>query len=155
MRILLLFLLLATSGHVSAALNKWVDSEGHVHYSDLPPPPSVKSTTLRGSTSQPPDAKQADTGASSTAPKSVAEREAELKKAQLDKKAADEKAAKDQAYAESLKASCAAARQNLQILQEGTRIMQLDANGEPTYLEDDQRQINIGKAQQDVANYCK
>ncbi len=30
-----------------AALNKWVDEKGNVHYSDQPPPANVKKTTLR------------------------------------------------------------------------------------------------------------
>lgn len=156
MRTLLLLFLILSSNHALSALSKWVDSEGHVHYSDLPPPPDVKATTLRGSSSSTPTSTDANKSEkSSNEPKTIAEQEAELKKAQLEKKAAEEKAAKDIAYQESLKASCTAAQQNLEILQKGTRIMQLDENGEPSYLEDEQRQKNIEKAQQDIANYCK
>lgn len=37
-------LLLSVSAH--GALNKWVDTEGKVHYSDQPPPPNAKIQTL-------------------------------------------------------------------------------------------------------------
>lgn len=155
MKTLLILFLFMISQNALAALNKWVDSEGHVHYSDLPPPPNAKATTLRG-TSSPSTSTDANTPEKNRAePKTIAEQEADLKKAQLEKKAAEEKAAKDLAYSESLKASCTAAQKNLEILQKGTRIMQLDANGEPSYLEDDQRQQNIEKAKQDISNYCK
>ena len=155
MRALLLLFLILTNQHALAALNKWVDSKGQVHYSDSPPPPDVQATTLRGSHSTPTPMETGKSEKTGAEPKSIAEEEADLKKAQQEKKAAEEKAAKDLAYQESLKASCTAAQQNLQILQRGTRIMQLDANGEPSYLEDDQRQQNIEKAKQDIANYCK
>lgn len=151
---LLLFLILASpSGY--AALNKWVDSEGRVHYSDTPPPPEFKATKLRGATSEESSPGQNETDATSTDPKNIAQREAELKKAQQDKKAAEEKAAKDLAYAESLKESCTAARKNLTILKDGRRIAELNDKGETVYLEDDQRQKNIEKTEQDIAKYCK
>ena len=37
-------LLLSVNAH--GALNKWVDAEGNIHYSDEPPPPNVKTQTL-------------------------------------------------------------------------------------------------------------
>ena len=149
--LLLFFLLVSPNGY--AALNKWVDSEGRVHYSDSPPPPEVTATKLRGATSE--EILPAQNKTDATESQSIAEREAELKKAQQDKKAAEEKAAKDLAYAESLKASCAAARKNLMVLKDGRRITELDDKGETVYLEDDQRQKNIEKTEQDIAKYCK
>jgi hypothetical protein len=152
--LLLFFLLASPNGH--AVLNKWIDSEGRVHYSDLPPPPEVKATKLRGTaTSGESSPGQNGADAENTESQTIAEREAELKKAQQDKKAAEEKAAKDLAYAESLKESCTAARKNLMILKDGRRIAELDDKGETVYMEDDQRQKNIQKTEQDIAKYCK
>jgi hypothetical protein len=149
---LLLFLILA-SPNGYAALNKWVDSEGRVHYSDIPPPPEIKATKLPGATSG--EISPAPNETDATESQSIAEREAELKKAQQDKKAAEEKSAKDLAYAESLKESCAAARKNLMVLNDGRRIAELDDKGETVYMGDDQRQKNVAKTEQDIAKYCK
>ena len=154
-RFLLIFLLLTSTG-TSAALNKWVDANGQVHYSDLPPPTDVEAKTLRSSSGTEQSASWNDTGASApAATKTIAEREADLKKIQQEKKAAADKVAKDQADAEALKSSCAAAQQNLRVLQEGIRIMEVDANGERSYMDDEQRQQNIAKTQLDISRHCK
>ncbi|HEY0666273.1 MAG TPA: DUF4124 domain-containing protein [Gallionella sp.] len=155
MKTFLLIFLIFPTNNVHAALNKWIDSNGQIHYSDVPPPPEVQGTKLRGTTSAEPSSPQNESDAASAEPKSLAEREAELKKARQDKKAAEEKAAKDQAYADSLKASCAGARQNLMVLKDGRRIAELDASGETVYMEDDQRQERIRKTEQDIEKYCK
>ncbi len=147
-RYLTIILLLASTA-AFAALNKWVDAEGKVHYSDEPPPPNVKSTTLRPSAA-PPVATSAP-----GAPKTLAEREAELKKAQQEKKEAADRAAQEQANRETERANCAAARQSLRSLQAGGRLAEYDASGELSYVEDDERQQRIAKAQQDVAEWCK
>lgn len=152
----LLILLILSSTGASAALNKWVDANGQVHYSDLPPPNDVEATKLRSSSGIEDPANRNDTAASApAAPKSMAEREAELKKAQQEKKAAAEKSAKDQANAEAIKASCAATKQYLRTLQDGIRMVTVDANGERSYMDDEQRQQNITKVQQDINRDCK
>lgn len=43
----LVILLVLSASNVFAALNKWVDEKGNVHYSDQTPPANVKKTTLR------------------------------------------------------------------------------------------------------------
>lgn len=43
----LVILLVLSTSNVFAALNKWVDEKGNVHYSDQTPPANVKKTTLR------------------------------------------------------------------------------------------------------------
>ncbi len=152
---LTLFLLLCSMNSY-AALNKWVDKNGDVHYSDQPPPANVKAQTLRPIGSAVPAAKPSQSAASApAAAKTVAEREAELKKAQQAKKEAADKAAQEQAQKEANKTNCAAAQQNLRTLQEGTRMVEIDANGERSYLDDAQRQQRTVKAQQDISAFCK
>jgi hypothetical protein len=151
MKKFLTMLLLLSSTTAFAALNKWADADGKVHYSDEPPPANIKSETLRTSPSAPaPSAASAP-----AATKSLAEREAELKKAQQAKKEAEERAAQEQSRRETEKANCAAARQHLRTLQEGGRMVEIDAQGEYTYLEDEQRQQRIAKAQEDIKTWCK
>lgn len=159
---LLIFLMLA-SANVFAAVNKWVDSDDQVHYSDQPPPSNAKTsspaktkTPLSTSGNEDSADKSAAVPASApAAPKTIAEREAELKKAQKTMKEADDKAAQKQAYEDAKKASCASAQQNLRALQDGIRMVEIDANGERSILNDEQRQQRTAKAQQDISTYCK
>jgi|SRR5450759_910052 hypothetical protein len=153
----LLILLMLASTNTFAAISKWVDAQGQVHYSDQPPPPEAKAETLRSASDTEGTAGTSGVNATSApaAPKTIAEREAELKKAQQAKEAAADKAAQKQAATEAIKANCATAQQNLRTLQEGIRMVEVDANGERSYLDDNQRQQRIAKTQQDVSNYCK
>jgi Domain of unknown function (DUF4124) len=147
----LLILLMLASANAFAAISKWVDAQGRVHYSDQPPPPEAKSETLHSVTGT-----EVAAGASGVAaPKTIAEREAELKKAQKAQKETADKAAQKQAAADAVKASCATAQQSLRTLQEGIRMVEVDAKGERSYLDDTQRQQRIVKAQQDISTLCK
>ncbi len=150
---LLIFLMLF-SANASSALIKWVDAEGRVHYSDGPPPPDAKTKVLRTIAEPKPQGESAASG-TPAAPKSMAEREADLKKAQQAKKEAADKAAKAQADADAKKSYCDSLRQNMRTLQEGMRTMEVDAQGNRSYLSDEERQQRIDKAQQDISTNCK
>lgn len=153
----LLIILLLASANAFAELNKWVDANGKVHYSDQPPPANVKVKTLHSAsgTAAPPSAGSVTASSAPAAPKTMAEREAEFKKAQQARKEAAEQAAKEQADAEARRSNCAGAQQNLRTLESGVLIPIYDANGERSYMEDEQRQQRIAKAQQDVSTHCK
>ena len=157
MKKIMLILLVLTSASAFAGLSKWVDTDGKVHYSDQPPPANVKATVLRSTSGMAAPAATGDAAASSApaAPKTIAEREAELKKAQQAKKEAADRAAQKQAEVEAREANCIAARKNLSMLQGGMRMMEIDDKGERFYLNDEQRQQRIAKAQQDISTYCK
>ena len=157
MKKIMLILLALTSASAFAGLSKWVDADGQVHYSDQSPPANVKATVLRSTSGMAAPAATGDAAASSApaAPKTIAEREAELKKAQQAKKEAADRAAKKQAEVEAREANCIAARKNLSMLQGGMRMMEIDDKGERFYLNDEQRQQRIAKAQQDISTNCK
>jgi cytoskeletal protein RodZ len=152
----LLILLILASANTFAAVSKWVDAQGQVHYSDQPPPPETKAETLH-SASDAENAAGNDVTKTSApaATKTIAEREAELKKAQQAKQEAADKAAQKQAAADAVKANCANAQQNLRNLQAGGRMVEIDANGESSFISDAQRQQRIEKAQQEIGNLCK
>ncbi len=151
MKKFLLILLMLANTTAFAGLSKWVDADGKVHYSDQPPPANVKAQTLRVTS----EAAAPMSASAPAAPKTIAEREAELKKAQRAKKEAADKAAQEQARIEAEKANCAAVQQNLRALQEGMRMVEIDAKGERSYLDDEQRRQRIEKAQQDIKASCK
>jgi hypothetical protein len=148
----LLIILMLANATTFAAINKWVDGQGQVHYSDQPPPSEVRAKTLLSTSES--DGNAAATSAPA-APKTIAEREAELKKSQKAKQEAANKALQKQVSEDAKKASCATSQQNLRTLQEGIRMVEVDANGERSYMDDKQRQERIAKAQQDVATYCQ
>jgi Domain of unknown function (DUF4124) len=157
MKKFLLILSVLASANAFAGLSKWVDADGKVHYSDQPPPANVKAKTLRVTSDAAAPASAGGTAAASApaVPKTIAEREAELKKAQQAKKEAADKAAQEQARTEGEKTNCGAAQQSLRSLQEGVRMMEIDAKGERSYLDDEQRRQRIEKAQQNIKTYCK
>ena len=146
-----------TSTNVFAELRKWTDADGKVHYSDQQPPANVKAKTLRTTpvSASLMSASGVVAASAPAAPKTIAEAEAEYKKTQKAKKEAAEKAAQEQAQAEEIKAACAAAQQNLQRLESGMRIRVLNAKGEEVYMDDNQRQQDLARAQQQVSTYCK
>ena len=153
-KFLLIFLILA-SANAFAEVNKWVDDQGRVHYSDQAPPPEVQAKALRSASE---GAGSASSVAGTDAPaasQSFAEQEAALKRAQQAKQAAAEQAAQKQAAADTLKANCDNAQQNLRSLQSGERIMEINASGERSYMDDTERQQRVAKVQQDISNSCK
>lgn len=140
----LLFILLLSTTNAFPASYKWVDENNRTHYSEQPPP-NIKAKVLTSVSG----------GSNAAAPKTLAERAAELDKAKLTKKDNAEKAAQKQAYADALKANCDGAQRNLAALKDGIRLVEVDANGERSYLTDDQRQQKMAKAQQDIQANCK
>jgi hypothetical protein len=134
--------------NANAALNKWVDADGKVHYSDTPPP-EVSAQTVRNVSGK----GQADAPASYS-PKSYAEREAEMKKSKQAKDEASQKQAQKDADAEAKKNNCAAARENARILEESPRLVTYDANGERSFIDDSTRAQRLEDARKTISSNC-
>ncbi len=138
--------LLTLNAH--AALNKWVDEEGKVHYSDTPPPAaktqSVPNISGKGQVEAP----------ATYSPKSYIERDAELKKSKQEKDEAAQKKAQQEAEAETKKRNCENARQNARALEEGARIITYDENGERSFLDDEARAKRLDEARKTISANC-
>ena len=132
-----------------AELNKWVDADGSVHYSDTLPPEVSKAQTVRNITGK----GQVEAPAKYS-PKSYAEREAELKKSKQEKEEVSNRKGQEEAETEERKRNCVAAQQNLRALEEGTRIVTYDANGERTYLDDTAREQRLNDARKVISANC-
>lgn len=132
-----------------AGLNKWVDAEGKIHYSDAPPPDNVKAEAVRNIAGK----GQAEAPATYST-KTYAEREAEMKKNKLAKEEAEAKRSREQADLAGRKQNCAASQQNLRALQDGGRMVTYDAKGEKSYLDDAARELRIKEAQKNIGAYC-
>jgi len=157
MKIFLMAFLMMFSLKVFAEVTRWVDENNRVHYSDMPPPVSSKTKKVGSSSnsSGSAEASSETTAKAAAEPKTIAEREAELKKTQQAKKEAADKAANKQADEEATKAYCATAQQNLRALQDGMRFVEFDANGERSYIDDEQRKQRIAKTQEEISKRCK
>lgn len=142
--------LLLTSFSSHAALHKWVDSEGHVHYSDTAAPSDVKSQTLRQSSVVEPVIRSDAVAA----PKTEAEREADIKRAQKEKSEAQQKVAREQEEALNKKKNCESARSNMATLENSPRLVIYDAQGERSYLDDEARQQRIEEARKIINSSC-
>lgn len=149
MKRLFLTIVIAITGlNANAELNKWVDSEGKVHYSDTRPP-DVKSESVRNISGK----GQVEAPASFS-PKNIAEREADLKKSRLEKDEAAQKRAQQDAESEAKKRNCDAARQMQRSIEEGSRLVTYDEKGERTVLDDAARAQRLEEANKAVSANC-
>jgi hypothetical protein len=159
---LALALLLATATGPAWAQYKWKDSRGQVHVSDLPPPRDIpeKDVLQRPAAPRTPTAAAAPATAvlpaSATAPAKPAtdpELEARRKRAELDA------SAKAKADADKLTAqradNCQRARQQLETLNNGQRLVQFNAQGERVVMDDTARSAAAAQARQVVATDCR
>ena len=149
MKYSLAIFLLLTSITSHAALNKLVDADGKVHYSDTAPS-DVKVKTLRSSAA--PDAITPVSGVA--APKSLAEREAEWKKSQKSKEEATQKAAREQEAALVKQKNCETARNNLATLENSPAIVTYSEKGERTLMDDAARKQSIEEARKLISSFC-
>lgn len=148
MKTFLTFCLLAIFAPCAhAGLNKWVDENGAVHYSDSKPA-GVKADPVRNVTGKDPAA----TGDGK--PESYVERERELKKARQEKQAAADKQAKEKALQEERQRNCLSAKESLRALESSGRIVTYDANGEKVYLDDAARERRMQDARATVKANC-
>ena len=135
--------LLLLSFNAYGALTKWVDADGKVHYSDIPPLTNAK-------------AKKLTTPSSSGVPASqtYVEREAELKKAQKAKEEADQKTAKQQEEALTKQKKCTALRSNLTTLEKSPRIATYNDKGESVIMDDATRKQQIEEVRKQIGTTC-
>lgn len=152
-QLLTIVLMLMVATITNAGVSKWVDAEGKVHYSDQPPPPSAKSQknldiqTVPSSPKATPD--------SMGGARSLAERELESRKRRVKAEEAAAKQAEEKKDAQRKQENCAQARNQLQALQEGQRIVRYDEKGERVFLEDSARPQAIEEAKRAADSWCK
>jgi hypothetical protein len=138
--IVLLVLLAVCAGAQAEQVYAWTDAAGVRHFSDSPPPPGVtnaKRLTIHGgmgaTTSEPAKAAPDDTkgqDAGATAPMEDSP--------------------------ETRAKACRTARANLELLRSNYRVsLPTGADGKTQVLDDDQRKLEVAKAEDQVSFYCK
>lgn len=142
------FVLLLASVPVLAAADqvyKWVDEQGHVHFSQTPPPSAVSNVRQVTVTSPAPD------------PQSLQNQQL-LQKQLADKDKAEKDAAAknkpDPAVEALKKQKCDDMRAQLQVLQLGGRTVIVDAQGNRNYVSDDDRAKQEKQLQDQLAKDC-
>jgi type IV secretory pathway VirB10-like protein len=142
----------------------WLDDHGVKQYSDAAPPANVPQnrilkqphpTAPNYSSATKEDEKPADASADNTpkGPQTQAEKETEYKKRHEEQLAKQKKADEDAKKAQEKADNCARAKSYYEGLQSGIRIQSTDANGERTYLSDEDRAKEAARAQ-DIMNSC-
>ena len=130
----------------NAAIYKWTDANGHVHYSQNPPPDGRKSVEIKPPP-QPADTPSAVKEMKATEQKFEKSRKERLKE-QKDRAAAEKKATEK-------KARCNEARHSLQRLTTTNRVYKTDAQGNRRRVPEPERQADIERARKDVAEFCR
>lgn len=140
-----LMLLSLFSYNAQGEVNKWVDENNQIHYSDQPLPKNVNATQLKT---------PAVSASDAPAQKSVAEREADYRKAQKAKEEAEKKEARSQEQAHAKQRYCEDARNNLKTLEDSLRISTYDSKGERVYMDDATRKTRMDEVQKGISTNC-
>ena len=147
------------SGLAEAQAYRWVDKDGKVRYSDVPPT-GAKTTTLKpppaGAAPAPAAAgKDASAEDARKGPLTPAEQEQAYRERQLKVKEGQEKSAKEQAEADQRKLACDSAQEGLRGYERGGRIASINEKGETVFLDDDQRAARMEQMRKAAAESCK
>jgi hypothetical protein len=153
-------LLLVTATGPAWAQYKWKDGRGQVHVSDLPPPRDIpdrdvlqRPAAARKGVAPPAVAASPASAAAPRTPAVDPELEARRQRADLDA-AAKAKADADKQTAQRAQ-NCQRARQQLETLGNGQRLVQFNAQGERVVMDDAARATALTQARQVVASDCR
>jgi len=135
-----------------AQIYQWKDSAGRTVVSDTPPSGNG-SREARVIGDQPPVTKGG--AAAETANKTLAEKDLDFKKRQQEARDKAAKDAKEQEAEASRKDSCERARRTLAALEANQPMATLDEKGQRQVLDSAQRQQEMERARQFVAESCK
>lgn len=150
MKRLTMLLALALCAPSQAALNKWVDAQGNVHYSDQPPPPNVKAATVRGAPQRIPL-----DGAQPAYLKPYMERAADQRRAEQVAKEENARAEQARSNADIKNQNCTVSMQNLYALESRDRLVEYDRSGAQREVSGDERERRLIEARAEVDKWCK
>lgn len=152
-----LMLLAQALPQIAHAQYSWIDEKGTRVFSDQPPPPGTPaSRILKAPRRADADAGPATTSTAAAAPdaakpSTLADREADYRKRQAEQKEADKKAQDEAVRKAQQREACADARQQEAQLASGVRISEMAANGERSYMSDEERARRLARARQALA----
>jgi len=159
-RIALFAIAMLGTAAAQAQVNKCVDANGKVFYSQNPCPPSMKRETMSRGGIPPASAVAPAAGAAGKSdaakagPKTPADQEQDFRKRQQEQAKTAKEADKKTAEAQAKEANCRNARQRLTQYEIGGRISQINDKGERYYMDDAQIEAEKARARADVAQAC-
>ena len=129
-----------------AQIYQWKDENGKTVISDKPPVGYVR---------QQKRVESAPVAAGSAGQKSLGDRDMEFRKRQKEAQELSEKSKKEEASTSEKQENCGKANRQLQMLESGERIALRDGKGERYFMEDAQREQEIGKVRKFLDANCK
>lgn len=143
---LLFFCILSLAAPAHAEVYKWTDGQGKVHYSDQPP--TVEALTIKSTPSG-----QAVTTREAT--QALNAREQDYQKRRKDAEDARAKAEKEAEQARIRRENCDRARNNLDNLQNKSRVYTTNAASQRVYLDEAARASALASSQKAISENCK
>jgi hypothetical protein len=142
-------ILLATAT-VAAQVYKWVDKEGHVQYTDAPPPTGASKA----------EAKKVETGASAASTSATPAPSLQDRAKAYDKRRSDaadvaKKAEEARKKDDDASENCKSARAALRDLESGRPIKRTNDQGEITVMNDEAREAETARVRAAAAASCK
>jgi hypothetical protein len=146
---------------------KWRDPRGQVTISDTPPPRDIPDKDILQRPSSRPAAAPAEAApaqaaapgatpaASAPAGKTALESEVEKRRKAVEAEAQAKAKADEARLAAQRKEACASARNHLQLLESGMRIVRYNAKGEQEVLDDKQRAEELRRTREVIAADCR
>jgi len=139
------------SANLAQAQYVWIDAKGVRQYSDRPPPPSTPANKiLKAPARQLLPVRDAEQAAAAPAPPqgppALAEREADYRKRAKDQAERERKETEERQRKTELAEHCNSAREAKAQLESGVRIADMNRNGEPTFLSDEERAQRLARA---------
>jgi hypothetical protein len=145
-------LLWASLAHAQYA---WVDEKGIHHFSDRPPPPATPASRILKAPGKPsvaellqesqPDPKPAAEAKPVAGKATLAEREADYRKRSQEREKLEQKAAAEARHKQALAENCDTARRYKGLLDSGIRVADTGADGERTFISDEERALRLAK----------
>jgi hypothetical protein len=137
--------LLACVPATAQTMYKWVDEKGVTHFSETPPPGDRKAAKVTPKVTPSGNPSAYD-------PHGWKTREAESTKLRVDRGLQDQAAAQDR---EKRAVACERARSRIAFLQNTHRIHRDNPDGTRTYLGDAEREVEVVRAREAAAEYCR
>ena len=131
-----------------AAIYKWVDDEGKVHYTETRPP-QYEAEKMRVPTRAP------ENTSTYKRPTLKTNKDAKSEDGNGEQSEASQKTAEPDIPEDQKAQMCQRARDTLQTLNSSGRVRQRDDEGNITYLSEEEKQARISREKDRISKYCK
>jgi hypothetical protein len=138
----------------AAAVYKWVDPQGVIHYSDLPPPPEGKLLSVDTSAQHTSTARTSESPRPAQMPAAAAMKQATTGPAASPEAAARLKQTVDNDVSSARADQCKQAQDKYQSYVKSRRLYKTGPNGERIYLTDQELETERLNAKHDVDEFC-